>query len=457
MPTKQQLQEQIESLQRQVNITNDALEAALALSPERDNNFFTGGLSLLYENRTAWERKKVFAESLRAWRVNPVARRIVRLMTSFVVGKGLSIESDDEPTNKFLQEWWNHPLNRIGKNCRRWKDEDTRTGNLFILYSIADDGMSYLRAVPADQVEEIETKTNDIEQETRYLKDAVGEEAWDAYNPQGDQETFMLHFASNKPVGSTWGEPDLSPLLVWIGRFSTFLEDRVRLNHFRNAIMYVIRGAYKSETERSAREKQINANPPKPGSVLVTNSQNGEEWGILAANLDAFDANTDGLAIKKNIAAGIGFPLHWLAEPESATRTTAEAAGTPTFRTLEETQDDFFSNLADMARVALEVKARTDKSVNPKAAIQIHGPDITERDNAALALAISRAYPQFTDLFDRELIEAPELLRLTYKMIAEVYEGKAPKGKRKPLTAASSPPLGSGGTDETDPKDEGEE
>jgi len=450
MPTKKQLENQISML-------NDALEATLALSPEQDNNFFTGGLSpLVGEGRGQWDRKRIFAESLRAWRVNPIARRIVKLISSFVIGKGITITSDHPGTQEFLNEWWNHRLNKIGRNAKRWKDEDTRTGNLFFLFTVgAADGMTFVRAVPAEQIEEIETKNNDIEQEVKYTRDAVGEDGWDAYDPATTQTSFMLHFASNKPVGSKWGEADLTPLLVWIGRFSSWLEDRVRLNRFRTAFMYVIRGQYASEAERSTREKKIKASPPQPGSVLVLNTNNGEEWGILSANLDAFDASMDGLAIKKMISAGVGFPLHYLAEPESSTTTTAEAAGTPTFRTLEENQDDFFETIAELARVAVEVRSRIDKTVDAGSTIKINGPDITERDNATLALALGRAYPQIADLFDREGIDDKEFLRLVYKMFAEVWEGKkVPKIRRKPLTKQEAERENQPVTEPTDPGDE---
>lgn len=457
MPTKKTKAQ----LERENAMLNDALEASLALSPERDNNFFAGGMSSLYTdplNRNSWDRKKIFAESLRAWRVNPIARRIVKLMTSFVIGKGIKITCEHPSTQAFLLEWWNHPLNKIGKNVKRWKDEDTRTGNLFLLCTV-ENGMLFVRAVPAEQIEEIKTKENDIEQEIFYTKDATDESGWPAYNPEADQSTFMLHFASNRPVGASWGEADLSPLLVWIGRFSSWLEDRVRLNRFRTAFMYVIQGAYNSESERAAREKQLNANPPKSGSVLVTNTNQGEQWGILSANLDAFDASVDGLAIKKMIADGIGHPLHWHAEPESSTTTTAEAAGTPTFRTLEETQLEFFELMIELARIAVEVRARSGATdIDPKAPIEIEGPDITERDNATLALALGRAYPNLSDLYDREGIDEAEFLRLVYKMFAEVWKGKTtPKIKRKPLQAPGTRPQATSPDDEAEPTDPKEE
>lgn len=448
MPTRKPT---IKDLQRQLSNANDALEAALALSPERDNNFFTGGLSSAYDNRDSWDRKKIFSEALRAYRVNPIARRIVKLTTSFVIGKGVEIKSDNAQAQAFLLEWWNHPLNRMTGNIKRWMDELTRTGNLFPLFNVTESGMTIIRMVPAEQIEEIVTAENDIEQETEYKRDPM-EDGWKAYDPTSEQNLFMMHFAVNQPIGSVWGEGDLVPSLVWIGRYASWLEDRVRLNRYRTAFMYRIKGAYKSESERSAREKTLNANPPKHGSVLVENSNNGEEWDILSPKLDSNDANTDGLAIKKMIASGNGFPLHYLAEPESATRTTAEAAGTPTFRALEDVQDDFFEILTSIARVACEVKG-----IQP-GTITIAGPDITERDNATLALAMSRAYPALIELYDREGLKAEEFMRLFYKMFAEVWDGKTPTIRRKPLVQPTqTAPTGTpedDKTDETDPKEE---
>lgn len=450
------LRDRVEQLERRLSNANDALEAALSAVPsaERDNNFFTGGLSSLYEGRSSWDRKKIFAESMRAWRVNPIARRIVRLITSFVVGKGLSIKSDDPNVQAYLSRWWKHPQNNLSRNVRRWKDEDTRTGNLFFLITVLADGMAIVRGVPSENIEEIKTLDNDVEQELGYYKDSTLTDLWPAYDPQKEQVEFMLHYASNQPVGSAWGEADLSPLLVWIGRYSAWLEDRVRLNRFRTAFMYVIRGKYDKEADRAAREKELNGNPPKPGSVLVMNANNGEDWGILSASLDSFDASVDGVAIKRMFATGVGFPMHWLSEPESSTRTTAEAAGTPSFRTLEETQNEFFEVLVSLARVALRVAGENDA-----AEIWIEGPDITERDNAALALALGRSYPHLADMLDRDAVDEKEFMRLVYKQFAEVWDGKVGKIKRKPLVKPDprndvESPIEDDKKDETDPERE---
>ena len=435
---------------------------------ESDNTFFTGDhASGLYRDRFEYDRGTILGECLRAWRVSPIARRIVKIYTEFMVGEGLNVKTEHTATQKFLTEWWNHPLNKLNEQIPQWCDERTRAGNLFFLVTATPDGMTFIRSVPSELILEIQTAQNDIFQETYYVPVIEGDSPWPAYDPskpifngEGEESvSFMLHYTTNKPVGTNWGEPDLAPLLPWIGRYSSWLEDRVRLNRFRTAFMYVVRGSYSSEGERAARERQLRANPPQSGSILVLNTANGEEWGILSANLDAFDASVDGLTLKKMIALGAEMPVHYLAEPESSTSTTAEAAGTPTFRALEQKQTEFLSWIQDMATIAVKVRKEVDRRVNPNAKIEIGAPDITERDNATLALAASRIEPVMQDLFDREMVEADEVMRLTYRMAGEVYEPKGTiKGKRKPLIMPNQQQPNPASaedakTDPTDPKE----
>ena len=163
----------------------------------------------------------------------------------------------------------------------------------------------------------------------------------------------MLHYAINRPVGARWGESDLAPLLSWLSRYAAWLQDRARLNKYRQAFMYVVQGNYASPADRLQRQAELNANPPGSGSILVTDTS--EIWGILNPQLDSFDANADGLALKKMIAAGAGVPLHFLAEPESSTRTTAEAAGGPTYRHYQQRQVFFLWLLRDLARIETQM------------------------------------------------------------------------------------------------------
>ena len=422
----------------------DSLAVQLSASRvhEDENTFFPGAnMSGLYRDRYDYDRQTILAECLKAWRMNPIARRVVKLISMFVVGEGIAIQSDHPATHEYLQTWWEHPLNQLGRKCISFCDEATRSGNLFFLCTVDQNtGMLYVRGVPADQVEEIVSAPNDIDQELAY-QPIVGADGvrppWPAYDRTNTQPLFMLHYAYNQPLGVPWGEPDLAPMLPWFGRYASWLEDRARLNRFRQAFIFVVNGKFADRAAQDARQRELNYTPPPPGSILVTDEN--ETWSVLAPELSSFEAGEDGLALKKMIAIGAGIPPHYLAEPESSTRTTAEAAGTPTFRGLEQTQAFFLDILAEIATIAAAHRKRYDRRVNPLSRIEAIGPDITERDNSTLALAVSRVYPAMSELFDREGIDEKELLRVVYRMAGEVktpqvgVDGVHPVMKRRPL------------------------
>jgi len=434
------------SINRRVNAAVSAatLSAVRALDDGRDRSVLRAGAETS-RDRPGYDRDQVLADALQAWRANPLARRVVGMMTQYVVGGGIGLESDHPETSRFLAEWWNHPLNRLPVRVYEWCDELTRAGELFIVLSTGAAGMSYLRALPAADVAAIETAENDLEQEL-YVVEKPGTSPgeggpgtggpgtgwlegrrWIVYSPDGDrrQESgeftpAVLHFAINRPVGARFGESDLAPLLRWLTRYASWLEDRARLNRFRNTFLFWVKARFANQAEKLQRQADLNRNPPSPGSILVTDES--ESWAVISPNLASFEAAEDGLALKKMIAAGAGLPLHFLAEPESATRTTAESAGGPTFRHFQQRQVFFLGMLEDLARAAVRRRAMVDRRVDPGAQIAARGTDISTRDNAELAEAAAKVIAAFSGLYERGLIDDAELLRLAYRFAGEVVD-----------------------------------
>jgi hypothetical protein len=403
-----------------------------ALATETDATFLVGGHGWSFEERDRldYDREEVLRQALEAWRVNPLARRIVELTTQYVVGGGLRLRADAPATHDFLTAWWTHPLNQLAMRVYEWCDELTRSGELFLLLSTDAAGMSYVRAVPAAQIEQIQTAANDVQQELAYTQRGQnpGEEiTWAAYDPHNDERgedgrfaPVLLHYAINRPVGAVHGESDLAPLLRWLSRYAAWLEDRARLNRYRNSFLFVVKGRWASEAERSARQAALSAAPPSPGSILVVDDS--ESWEVINPQLASQEAGEDGLALKKMIAAGAGLPLHFLAEPEDSNRSTAESAGGPTYRHFEQRQEFFTWLVGDVAHAAVRRRAQVDARVNPDAVIQVNGADLSARDNASLAVATSTITAALTDLRDRGVIDDAELLRMVYRFAGEVVD-----------------------------------
>lgn len=398
---------------------------ALLAVAEDDNTLLVGARSLGADERERYdsEREGVLRDAMQAWRDNPLARRIVELTTEYVIGGGIHVSCEHEATHAFIQVFWNHPLNQLPARMVEWCDELGRSGELFLLVTTGPDGMSYVRAIPAIHISQVLTAQNDLQQETGYVElvlDEVEPRVWPSYtlaSQGGELDGFVLHYAVNRLAGTVRGESDLAPVLRWIRRYSGWLEDRARLNRYRNTFLFVVRAKFASETERQARQAALSAAPPTPGSILVVDES--EIWEVLNPQLESRDANEDGLALKKMIASGAGLPLHFLAEPEGSTRTTAESAGGPTYRRFEQRQEYFVWLLQDLLRVVVERRARIDHRVKAGAQLRVAGADLSARDNASQAVAASTVIGAFRELRDRGLIDDAELVRMAYKFAGE--------------------------------------
>lgn len=422
--------------------------AQLALV-ETDAFFSVGTRSLTESERDRYkaDREEILSQSLEAWRLNPLARRIVELTSEYVVGGGISLSCRHMPTGRFIDQCWNHRLNRMPIRAFEMCDELTRSGNLFVLLSSDEAGMTYLRSIPARDIQKIEARQNDIEQPVAFFPkgslEDIEPKPYPAYDPLTDDgiTPVMLQYVINRPAGAQWGESDLAPLLRWLTRYSSWLEDRARLNRYRNAFMYVVQAKFTSEAQRKQRQQALNAHPPNPGSILVADEN--ETWKVINPRLQSSEANEDGLALKKMIACGAGIPLHFLAEPESSTRTTAEASGGPTFRRFQQRQEYFLWLISDILHVVVERRARVDKSIDPHAIIEVGGTDISARDNSSLALAAANMLSVLTELRDRQLIDNAEFLRLVYRFTGESVdiEDMLARGRAAGKDSQGSPPV----------------
>jgi hypothetical protein len=185
-----------------------------------------------------------------------------------------------------------------------------------------------------------------------------------------------------------------------------------------------------------ARQAELNADPPNPGSILVTSDD--ETWDVVHPKLDSFEASEDGQAVKKMVATGASIPMHFLAEPESSTRSTAEQAGGPTFRHYDRRQLFFVWMVRDLAQIAVRRRAQVDHKVRADANVIVSGQDISVRDNSMLAEAAAAVADGFILLRDRGLIDDHELVRMCYKFAGEVVDvgallEKAKAGNAEPV------------------------
>lgn len=369
-----------------------------------------------------------------AWRRNPLARRLVGLITSYVVGNGITFTSDRRDVQRFLVEFWQ--TNHMDLRVDEWSDELSRSGELFpVLFTNPVSGMSQVRLVSAGMIRTVDFDREDYERELRYEETSgpgVDVKWWDGVGSEaaGDVRVpLMLHYAVNRPVGAVRGESDLASVLPWLRRYNRWLEDRVRLNAAMRAFLWIVKVPARLRSQIEERYRT----PPEAGSVVIA-EEGAESWEAVAPNLHASDAEKDGRAIRWMIVAGgPGTALLDVGEGEDSNLATGQAMAEQRRRFLRRRQAYLVWLLSDMMLRAYERwrvvnNGRTRATMTDIVAVT---PDISPEDNASLAGAASALTSSLQGM-ERLIGSGPSFramaLRLFVKFIGEnVGEGEARK------------------------------
>ncbi len=170
---------------------------------------------------------------------------------------------------------------------------------------------------------------------------------------------------SNRAVGASFGESDLAPVLYWISLYRQWLEDRARLNYFRQMFSFVLTRPFTSQAEKDKYMRDFAYKlPKKSGGVLGLDPT--ETLEALNPQLASGEAETDGMALKRMIATGVGIPMHFFAEPESSTthhRRGSRHAHLQTLRTPPAVHHQCCSPLADRgSRDPIEVHGQWSRT-----------------------------------------------------------------------------------------------
>jgi hypothetical protein len=384
-------------------------------------------------DRNPAELATLYRDALTATRKNPLAKSIVDITTDFALGDGISISSNHQRMNRFIERFWNHPLNRIDQRLQSMSDELSRAGDLFIvLFRNPQDGMSYVRFVTKDQIVQIDTAENDWETEVAYHQvtdDPLNPRVWlSPYHPDAaEADAIMLHYAVNRPIGASFGEGDLDSIIPWLLRYSRMLEDRVRLHWAVRSFLWFVT----VPTHLVEKRQSEYATPPESGSIIV--KDDGEEWDVKSPSLQATDARHDLQAVRHMIDAS-GYPPHWRGEGGDANLATATAMQLRPERHLRRRQNYLVYVLQDIVYQAYmrEAMITRGSATVPRTPFHrlfnVNVSDISRGDNEAL----SHAAEQMARTMGSLITAAPELvssttfqklaLRLVFKFAGEAQE-----------------------------------
>lgn len=355
------------------------------------------------------ELQELYRDVVDAWRLNGWVRQVVRLTRAYVTGDGVTISSEDSDIQTFISEFWHHPENRMDSRLGDWCDELTRSGELYpVLFTNKISGISQVRPIPAACITSVETDPDDYEKEIGYKEQVAGQlepklwKSWRTarvFTPRKDQrhqrpEPAMLHFAVNKIVGATRGESDLTPLLPWAKRYTSWLKERALFNRIRNALAGLVIRVMDRTKVKDKQEQYKNIS--LEGGVLVVGPD--EEVSAPDLSIRGFDAEPDGKALRLAMATASNQSLVHFGEGDSALRSTSASMDDRTYRFYRERRNEFGQMLIDLVFHAY------------RRFLQTQGVAEAELPRSARELGITAKFPDISRADNKELADAAKLI-----------------------------------------------
>lgn len=420
MPRKSTFKEIAESLQQE-RWTNEYLresiaELQLALEDQ-------GWQRVMMEGAREFDaagRRKIADLCRVMFLKNPLINRAVTLQAMYVWAQGVSITSEDQTTQEFIDAFFADPKNKaeLSHQARTLKEQDLQVfGNLFfVLFTDEIEGVTRVRTIPADEVCEIICNPDDAKEPWLYkrawsqpvLNIETGEvthQPTSAYYPAlGYEPDERIDTIGRVPVrwdspvyhvkvgglsDMKFGVPEIYQAIDWARAYKSFLE-----NWFSIVKAYA-RFAWHASGQGGQQvvdrlKTRLNAstssgadtNPPATtGATFVGSGVKLEPIKTAGATTSAEDGRR-GLLM---VCASVGMPETFFGDVSTGNLATAKSLDRPTelkFRDRQELWRGVFITILEYAiarnKRAANGKLRLADATNHK--IKVAFPPILEHD-----------------------------------------------------------------------------
>lgn len=289
-----------------------------------------------YRQQYMYRMLEAKSKAFTAYTTNPVAKRIVSIITQFVLSKGVAATFKDPKA----QEQWDKfakfnkigttsdGMTRAGSRLRTWSDMLSTDGELFFNF-VEEDGNLRVNSLDSATILDVVTDPVDIHKVFYYHQQYAT--PYNMYSMPGVPSTRhvlrqlpakdVMHIKINVFENEKRGRSDLYTVLGWLKRLKDLINANVIKSYFHACYTwdYAIRGNG-SDVTSFARANQ--AKVPVPGSSYVHN-EGVTRTLISPAGVAGTGVDNDMLGLLNMIALGPGIPLAYIAASFAGSRAGA--------------------------------------------------------------------------------------------------------------------------------------
>lgn len=388
---------------------------------------FTPLMAGPYNKQLYWfDYLDMHSKAFEAWTHNPVAKRIVKVITQFVLGKGVKLtvmralpksqeNSENAPSGQNLMKmaqnlsqgqsaqpqnkpddwksraqtildrhWAKNKLHIRGKKILR---DLIIFGEQFPRYFDAPWGLK-LRQIDPSTVWEVVTDPDDCENEFYLHQQYPTRYQWYVDLPVPTIKFIIrqvpaglyYHMKINDTAGEVRGRSEIFAILGWLKRLKEYASDRVIRNKMAN--LFVLDVAVEGDAAAVQTMQQQFATPPTPGSFFIHNK--AAELSGVAAEVGASETQGDWEMLLTVIAMGAGISQEYLGMGQGAGGKAQALVGTEpdikTFEDYQELAEDFF--LEDAKRVFERAKEKGEVPKDLTVTVEATFPALAEENRS---------------------------------------------------------------------------
>ncbi|MCJ9428555.1 phage portal protein [Kordiimonas marina] len=357
------------------------------------------------------------------WRSNPVANRLVELPMAYLLGEGVTYKVADQEAQGWLDQFWNHPINKMdlklpkkvrelslyGVQCWPAFVHDV-TGEVQLAYlDPAQIGHVIMDPQNAEQPIGIVTKKDKKGNSKRYRVIINGPESVFTKRTQEIRASFTdgdcFYFKINDLSNTTRGTSDLLPVADWLDGYDQALFGELDRWDFLRAFIWdvTINGATQEDID--ARAKQIDA--PPAGGVRVHNEN--EVWDVVTPDLKSVDTDSLARLFRNHILGSVTVPEHWYGGGGDVNRATGESMNEPTFKIFSMRQQTWKFILEEVLTFVVRQRLIAILGDDPKVPWEdylptIDFPEMSAKDISKYATAFTQIVSGVMIALDKGLI-----------------------------------------------------
>ena len=273
------------------------------------------------------------------WLHNPLVKRYIELLVSYILGDGITINASDENIARVLNWTWND----FNKSLEDYVRSLFVYGEILLKLDTLKGGKVLVSLIPSKQIlsiswdsfykEPVEAEVMVNGQVTNYS--IIHKEKNIADKDVGRYKGDCYYLPVNILVGMERGISDFFAIMDWLEGLDTFL--RTALERSTYLLFFLIDVLVKTNdpNEIEKKKKQLTT-PLKSGTMVIHNE--AEEWKLISPSISAPDITGIARLYKNFILGSLGMPEHWFGEGETVLKATAMEMAEPILRTFQKKQ-----------------------------------------------------------------------------------------------------------------------